>query len=130
MSNAIWKLLPTIIVISVVVAWGATLVLSYALKNNVQENLPTPSITMTYQKNAPGDYNFTVASVSWNDVKWSDITYFINPIDGNSILPKTMYVAAGDIVSIQDLTPGGTYTISLGYAPTGGACYQVTLIAT
>jgi uncharacterized iron-regulated membrane protein len=91
---------------------------------------PTPVITMTYWKSAPGDYNFTVVGVNWNDVKWSDITVYIDPFSGRTItFPGTMNVVAGDTLSIWDLTPGSTYTITLLYTPTGGSCYQVTLTA-
>jgi hypothetical protein len=89
----------------------------------------TPTMAMTHEGSAPGDYNFTVVGISENDVKWSDVQLVISPIgEYTTTLPSaTAFISTGDMIGIANLTPNTTYTITVKYIPTGGAIYQITL---
>ena len=91
----------------------------------------TPTITMNYQKDSTGNYTFTVVGVTANDVAWDDITFVWSPEDGSANWDlqssDTDYVGAGDTVLLADPVAGTTYTLTLKYAPTGGAVYSYNL---
>jgi archaeal type IV pilus assembly protein PilA len=92
----------------------------------------TPTATMTYQKTGGIDathanYTFTVAGVTRNDVKVTDINILVTPAGGTATAHYSgTYLVAGDYITVTGLLKGTAYTMTLQYTPTGGAIYQVT----
>jgi archaeal type IV pilus assembly protein PilA len=132
-KDAVSPVIATILMVAITVVLAAVLyVMVMGFGSNNQQQ--TPVITMTYQKAdglAGSDYTFTVASVNRNDVKISDINAVMageTPV--YAAIGTNTNVQAGDIVTIAGLTPGTPYTLTLVYAPTGGAAYQVSFTAT
>jgi archaeal type IV pilus assembly protein PilA len=132
-KDAVSPVIATILMVAITVVLAAVLyVMVMGFGSNNQQQ--TPVITMTYQKADNGtasDYTFTVASVNRNDVKISDINAVMSgeaPV--YSAVGANTNVQAGDTVFIPSLTPGAPYTLTLVYAPTGGAAYQVSFTAT
>ncbi|MEM0449665.1 MAG: type IV pilin N-terminal domain-containing protein [Methanomassiliicoccales archaeon] len=128
-KDGVSPVIATILMVAITVVLAAVLYVMVMGFGGGQSG-QTPTITMTYQRSAPGDYNFTVAGVTKNDVRWSDIDVIISPLSGTITKPSATFVGAGDILSIQNLQTGNTYVITLKYTPTGNACYQVSLTAT
>jgi hypothetical protein len=91
------------------------------------ESQETPTITMNYQKTADGQYTFTVADVTANDVLWSDIAGVINPTNATLVIPTTGTVGAGDVMVFTTLAHATTYQITLMYEPTASASYSINL---
>lgn len=130
-KDGVSPVIATILMVAITVVLAAVLYVMVMGFGGGQSG-QTPTITMTYQKSAPGDYNFTVAGVTKNDVKWSDISIVCVPAAPvtPTITSATTFVGAGDTVTFLNLVSGTTYAITLKYTPTGGACYQLSLTAT
>jgi flagellin-like protein len=126
-KEAVSPVIATILMVAITVVLAATLYFTTVGFSSGNRGY-APSITMTFQKDIEGDYSFTVAGVTKNDIKWSDILGVCDP-SGVVDLPGTTYVGAGDIVTISGLHAGTTYSITLKYTPSGSACYQRTLTA-
>lgn len=124
-EEAVSPAIATILMVAITVVLAALLYIMIAGFSGGLNGY-APSISMTFQKNSVGDYTFTVASVTKNDVKWSDIMGMCNP-SGTVTLPSTTYVGAGDTITISGLNSGTTYSITLKYTPSGSACYQRSL---
>ena len=87
----------------------------------------TPTITMTYQKTATDTYVFTVAGITRNDVKASDITVRVLPSTGLIVIPQfSVNVQAGDTITLVGTSANTQYTLTLVYVPTNSASYQIT----
>jgi archaeal type IV pilus assembly protein PilA len=144
-SKAVSPVIATILMVAITVVLAAVLyVMVMGFGGGNTQN--TPTATMTYQKTttvAPqtlSTYTFTVAGVTRNDVKLSDLTILVTP--SVAALPNTQpagnpaigpgttgNLVAGDQFIVSGCTPGIAYTITIGYAPSGGAVYQNTWTA-
>jgi flagellin-like protein len=126
-KEAVSPVIATIIMVAITVVLAAVLYVSI-IGYSGSQNGYAPTISMTYRKVAIDSYSFTVAAVSKNDVRWSEILGICNP-DGSIALPGTTYVGAGDVITISGLQAGITYAITLKYTPSGSACYQMSMTA-
>jgi flagellin-like protein len=125
--DAVSPVIATIIMVAITVVLAAVLYVMI-IGYSGSQNGYAPTISMTYRKVAIDSYSFTVAAVTKNDVKWSEILSVCNPT-GTVTLPGTTYVGAGDVITISGLQAGITYAITLKYAPSGSACYQMSMTA-
>jgi len=127
--EAVSPVIATILMVAITVVLAAVLYVMVMGFGGGQGG-QTPAITMTYQKVATGEYNFTVAGVNKNDVKWTDLSIVVSPAGAGAVTSATPNVGAGDIVAVTGLTSGVTCTLTLKYTPTGGAAYQVNFTPT
>jgi flagellin-like protein len=129
-KDAVSPVIATILMVAITVVLAAVLYVM-VMGFGGQGGQETPTITMTYQKNAgapAGNYTFTVVGVTANDIKWTDITPVISGPASTAALniPNAGNVGAGDPCWFTYVTPG-TYAITLKYSPTGSAAYSLSL---
>jgi len=133
-KEAVSPVIATILMVAITVVLAAVLYVMVMGFGGTSGN--TPTATMTYAKtnqinSANVGYTFTVAGVTRNDVKQSDLSVVVAPLPRganyyNSTYAGASFIGAGDTVQITGLTPGTAYTFTLKYGPTGGAVYQLT----
>ena len=146
-GKAVSPVIATILMVAITVVLAAVLyvmVMGFGGSNSQT----TPTATMTYTKTANtgaqtlSTYTFTVASVTRNDVKMTDLAILVTPAVAGPPSPApagnpaigaapgtTGNLIAGDQVVITGCTPNVAYTFTLQYTPTGSAVYQVTFTA-
>jgi len=133
-KEAVSPVIATILMVAITVVLAAVLYVMVMGFGGTSGN--TPTATMTYVKGTPINagndvYTFTIAGVTRNDVKQSDLSVVVAPLPkGNNYYNTTYagatYIGAGDTIQLTGLTPGTGYTFTLKYNPTGGAVYQIT----
>ena len=128
-KEAVSPVIATILMVAITVVLAAVLYVMVMGFGGTSGN--TPTATMTYQKTAAGTYTFTVAGVTRNDIKTTDVTIVISPSAGVTSTPTYAgtYIGAGDTIVFSGLTSGTLYAFTLKYTPTGGAVYQLSWTA-
>jgi flagellin-like protein len=125
-KDAVSPVIATILMVAITVVLAAVLYVM-VMGFGGQGGQETPTITMNYQKTADGQYTFTVAAVTANDVLWSDIAGVINPTNATLVIPTTGTVGAGDVMVFTTSAHATTYQITLMYEPTASASYSINL---
>lgn len=122
-SRAVSPVIATILMVAISVVLAASVYLTaLSFGSNTQS---TPAAAMTYQKTGLDWYTFTVGGVNRNDVRGDDVMVRVTPTNGLSIINSTSaQLQAGYSISVFGTISGVTYTITLVYAPTGGAMCQ------
>ena len=133
-KEAVSPVIATILMVAITVVLAAVLYVMVMGFGGTSGN--TPTATMTYVKtgtiNSANDiYTFTVAGVTRNDIKKTDLTVVLSPVPTggnyhNDTYAGASYIGAGDTIQITGLRPGTPYTFTLKFNPTGGAVYQLT----
>ena len=135
-GKAVSPVIATILMVAITVELAAVLyvmVMGFGGSNSQS----TPTATLTYVKTGNNQYTFTVASVTRNDVKMSDLTPSIvggaaTAVGAPVMAPNplaTGNLIAGNQIIVSGTTANTIYTLTLQYGPTGGAVYQVTWTA-
>ena len=129
-GKAVSPVIATILMVAITVVLAAVLyvmVMGFGGSNNQQ----TPTATMTYTKTTATSYTFTIAGLSRNDVKATDVTMKVN-VGSTAAVNVTHFsspnLMAGDTIVVTTAA-NSIYTLTMVYEPTGAAIYQVTWTA-
>ena len=130
--EAVSPVIATILMVAITVVLAAVLYVMVMGFGTGNQTTPTGAFAST--RTGTGNYQVNLVSISANNVQNSSVTLVITPTKA----PQGLFVAdastnhflgAGDYLTLNGLTVGVTYTITLKYIPSGNAIASTTITA-